>query len=99
MLDGTDVALIAALAPHAILLVETLSNLGTCKARDRLKQAGFDDVTVLVTGRPQLRRPRRVFKRRAARDRAGVKLIWSLPIRLFPSRLSNAFAVVARHAH
>jgi succinoglycan biosynthesis transport protein ExoP len=51
-LDGADMAAIAALAPHAILLVETLSNLATDKARERLEDAGFDDVTILVAGRP-----------------------------------------------
>jgi hypothetical protein len=45
-------AALAALAPHAILLVETLANLATGKARDRLEAAGFDDVTILVAGRP-----------------------------------------------
>ena len=52
VLDGADVSSIASLAPHAILLVETLSNLGTTKARDRLEAAGFDDVTILVADRP-----------------------------------------------
>ena len=50
--DGADMSSIAALAAHAILLVETLSNRGTDKARERLEDAGFDDVTILVAGRP-----------------------------------------------
>jgi tyrosine-protein kinase Etk/Wzc len=50
--DGADMASIATLASHAILLVETLSNRGTDKARERLEDAGFDDVTILVAGRP-----------------------------------------------
>ena len=50
--DDADMASIAALASHAILLVETLSNRGTDKARERLEDAGFDDVTILVAGRP-----------------------------------------------
>ena len=41
------------LASHAILLVETLSNRGTDKARERLEHAGFDDVTILVAGRSE----------------------------------------------
>ena len=45
------------LASHAILLVETLSNLGTDKARDRLEAAGFNDVTILVAGRPDAAAP------------------------------------------
>jgi len=51
-LDNTDVAIIAGLATHAILVVETLSSLATGKARDRLEAAGFDDITILVAGRP-----------------------------------------------
>ena len=35
------------------MLVETLSNLGTDKTRDRLEAAGFNDVTILVAGRPE----------------------------------------------
>ncbi len=56
-LDGVDLASVAQLASHAILLVETLSNLGTDKARDRLEAAGFDDVTILVAGRPDAAAP------------------------------------------
>jgi polysaccharide biosynthesis transport protein len=57
MLDGVDMASIAQLASHAILLVETLSNLGTDKARERLENAGFNDVTILVAGRPDAAAP------------------------------------------
>jgi len=57
MVDGADMASIATLASHAILLVETLSNLGTDKARERLEDAGFDDVTILVAGRPDAAAP------------------------------------------
>ena len=52
VVDDADMASIATLASHAILLVETLSNRGTDKARERLEDAGFDDVTILVAGRP-----------------------------------------------
>ena len=52
VVDDADMSSIAALASHAILLVETLSNRGTDKARERLEHAGFDDVTILVAGRP-----------------------------------------------
>jgi succinoglycan biosynthesis transport protein ExoP len=55
--DGIDLPSIAQLASHAILLVETLSNLGTDKARDRLEAAGFNDVTILVAGRPDAAAP------------------------------------------
>jgi polysaccharide biosynthesis transport protein len=57
VLDGADISSIASLAPHAILLVETLSNLGTAKARDRLEAAGFGDVTILVADRPDAAAP------------------------------------------
>jgi uncharacterized protein involved in exopolysaccharide biosynthesis len=56
-LDGVDLPSVAQLASHAILLVETLSNLGTDKARDRLEAAGFNDVTILVAGRPDAAAP------------------------------------------
>ena len=56
VVDDADMASIAALASHAILLVETLSNRGTDKARERLEDAGFDNVTILVAGRPDRRR-------------------------------------------
>ena len=52
VVDDADMASIATLASHAILLVETLSNRGTDKARERLEDAGFDNVTILVAGRP-----------------------------------------------
>ena len=57
VVDGADVASVVKLASHAILLVETLSNLGTDKARERLEDAGFDDVTILVAGRPDAAAP------------------------------------------
>jgi hypothetical protein len=50
-------AAIARLASHAILLVETLANLATAKARERLLEAGFDNVTLLVAGRPDAAAP------------------------------------------
>jgi polysaccharide biosynthesis transport protein len=56
-LEGVDLSAVARLAPHAILLVETLSNLGTEKARERLEDAGFDAVTILVANRPDASRP------------------------------------------
>jgi polysaccharide biosynthesis transport protein len=57
LLDGADLAGIAGLASHAILLVETLSNISTAKARDRLEEAGFADVTILVAGRSDAAAP------------------------------------------
>jgi uncharacterized protein involved in exopolysaccharide biosynthesis len=57
LLDGADLTAVAELAPHAILLVETLANLATDKARDRLEESGFDDVTILVAGRPDADAP------------------------------------------
>jgi succinoglycan biosynthesis transport protein ExoP len=52
-LGGPDTAAIARLAPHAMLLVETLSNLATAKARESLINSGFDDVTILVAGKSE----------------------------------------------
>ena len=50
--DESDLANVAPLASHAILLVETLSNLSTDQARERLEDAGFNNVTLLVAGHP-----------------------------------------------
>jgi succinoglycan biosynthesis transport protein ExoP len=52
-LGEPDTAAIARLAPHAMLLVETLSNLATAKARESLINSGFDDVTILVAGKSE----------------------------------------------
>ena len=57
VLGGPEMAAIARLASHAILLVETLANLATAKARERLLDAGFDNVTLLVAGRPDAAAP------------------------------------------
>ncbi len=46
-----EMAELSRLAPHAILVVETLSGLATSKARDALIDAGFDNVTLLVASR------------------------------------------------
>jgi len=48
-----DLAAIAGLAPHAILVVETLTDHATATARDALDDAGFDNITVLVAGRAE----------------------------------------------
>ena len=48
LLGGSDMTAIARFAPHAVLLVETLSGLAAITARDALLAAGFDNVTVLV---------------------------------------------------
>jgi polysaccharide biosynthesis transport protein len=48
LLGGSDMAAIARFAPHAVLLVETLSGRAAVTARDALLAAGFDNVTVLV---------------------------------------------------
>ena len=52
-LGGADMDVLARIAPHAVLVVETLSNLTTQKARDSLIGAGFEDVTILVSGRAE----------------------------------------------
>jgi polysaccharide biosynthesis transport protein len=48
LLGGSDMPAIARFAPHAVLLVETLSGRTAVTARDALLAAGFDNVTVLV---------------------------------------------------
>jgi len=53
VLGGADMEALARIAPHAILVVETLSNLATMKARDGLIDAGFEDVTILVSGKAE----------------------------------------------
>lgn len=55
MLGGPDMIAIARMVPHAALVVETLSGLATQKARDSLIEAGFEDVTILVSGRAEAR--------------------------------------------
>jgi polysaccharide biosynthesis transport protein len=52
---GGDLEVIGEIAPHAVLLAETLSGPVTAAAHQRLIAAGFDDVTVLLgahAGRP-----------------------------------------------
>ncbi len=46
-----EMAALAAIAPHALLLVETLSSAATADAHDRLLEAGFGHVTIVVAGR------------------------------------------------
>ena len=46
-----DMAALSAIAPHALLLVETLSGAATADAHDRLLEAGFGHVTIIVAGR------------------------------------------------
>jgi hypothetical protein len=49
--SGQDMAALAEIAPHALLLVETLSGAATVDAHDRLLEAGFGHVTIVVAGR------------------------------------------------
>jgi len=44
---GPDLEVIAAIAPHAIVVAGNLTDAGTALARQRLLDAGFADVTVL----------------------------------------------------
>lgn len=47
--SGSDLHAVSEIAPHAILVVAgTLANAATAAARERLLDAGFDDVTVTV---------------------------------------------------
>ena len=47
-LSGPELEAIGAVAPCAMLLTDTMTNAMTAAARERLLEAGFDDVTVLV---------------------------------------------------
>jgi uncharacterized protein involved in exopolysaccharide biosynthesis len=53
VIGGPDMVVVARMVPHAALVVETLSNLATHKARDALIEAGFEDVTIIVSGRAE----------------------------------------------
>ena len=46
-----EMAALSAIAPHALLLVETLSSAATANAHDRLLEMGFGHVTIIVAGR------------------------------------------------
>ncbi len=46
-----EIQAIAGIATHALLLAETAAGFVTMQARDSLLAAGFDNVTILVTGR------------------------------------------------
>jgi tyrosine-protein kinase Etk/Wzc len=46
-----EMAALSEMAPHALLLVETLSSAATADAHDRLLEAGFGHVTIIVAGR------------------------------------------------
>ena len=50
-LGGPEMAAIAEIAPHAFLLTESATGVATAAGRERLIDAGFDDVTVLVGAR------------------------------------------------
>jgi succinoglycan biosynthesis transport protein ExoP len=45
---GPELEDIAAIAPTAVMVAGTLTNAGTASARERLLDAGFEDVTVVV---------------------------------------------------
>jgi hypothetical protein len=51
VLGGPEMTAIAEIAPHAFLLTETATGAATAAGRERLIDAGFDDVTVLVGAR------------------------------------------------
>ncbi len=50
-LGAADMEALARIAPHAVLLVETVASFATTKGRDALMDAGFDNVTLLIAGR------------------------------------------------
>ena len=45
---GPEIERIAEIAPHAVLVTDTLANAATAAARERLLAAGFGDVRILV---------------------------------------------------
>ncbi len=47
-IGGSELDDVAAIAPSAVLVAGTLTNAGTASAKDRLLNAGFEDVTVVV---------------------------------------------------
>jgi polysaccharide biosynthesis transport protein len=47
---GAEIERISEVAPHAVLITDTLANAATNSARDRLLAAGFGDVRILVGG-------------------------------------------------
>jgi hypothetical protein len=49
--EGT-VEAVATFAPHAILLVENVTDEGVAQAHQRLLQAGFHHVTIFIAGPP-----------------------------------------------
>jgi polysaccharide biosynthesis transport protein len=51
LFGGPDMEPIAYMIPHAILVVVTLADPATARARDALIAAGFEDVTILVAGK------------------------------------------------
>jgi ABC-type Fe3+-hydroxamate transport system substrate-binding protein len=48
---GPDLEAIAAIAPQAVLVADTLTSAGIAQARERLLDAGFEDVTVVAEGK------------------------------------------------
>jgi Mrp family chromosome partitioning ATPase len=48
---GPDLEAIAAIAPQAVLVAGTLTSAGIAAARERLLDAGFEDVTVVAEGK------------------------------------------------
>jgi succinoglycan biosynthesis transport protein ExoP len=48
MIGGSELDDVATIAPSAVLVAGTLTNAGTASAKDRLLNAGFEDVIVVV---------------------------------------------------
>lgn len=53
-----DMATVARIATHAMLLVDTLAGYATTQARDSLIDAGFDNVTLVSAGRAEGETPK-----------------------------------------
>jgi hypothetical protein len=47
---GPEIERIAEVAPHAVLVTDTLANTATVAARERLLACGFSDVRILFGG-------------------------------------------------
>jgi hypothetical protein len=50
-IGGPEIDRLAEIAPHAVLIADSLASAATAAARDVLTAAGFGDVTLLVGGR------------------------------------------------
>jgi Mrp family chromosome partitioning ATPase len=55
--EGTELKVVAEIAPHAMLLAETLTDPETIAAHERLVECGFTDVTIVLAVRDKDAKP------------------------------------------